>query len=170
MHSRAAEIERKDSGFFVEDGDDLGAGRQQCRECFKYWRELCARSDGLPHRSMIEPYEIPRLLPNFQLVDLFDQGVMKPRYRLAGAVVRELAGRPIMGIYFSDIYDADTYRLTLALYARLVERRLPYYLQARVMFPGRDFITVERLMLPFGDANGDVATIGGVSVVLDGRA
>ena len=154
-------------GFFIEDAAGLGRARPELLEWYAYWCELCARSGGLPCRNMIQPDKIPHLLPHFRIVDLFEDGQMMPRCRLAGAVVNQLAGMEITGKYYRDIYDADTYQLLLDIYARIVERRLPYYLRAAAMFPGRDFINAERLIMPFGDESGAVVTVGGVTVLLD---
>ena len=167
MQPGVKRIARSGEGFFVEDAAGLGQVHSELRECYAYWRELCARSGGLPGRNMIQPDEVPRLLPHFRLIDLFEDGQMMPRCRLAGAVVNQLAGMEITGKYYRDIYDADTYQLLLDIYARIVERRLPYYLRAAAMFPGRDFINAERLIMPFGDESGAVVTVGGVTVLLD---
>lgn len=159
---------RSGEGIFVAEDTNLDGAQPELRECHTYWRELCGRSGGLPHRSMIQPFEIPRLLPHFHLVDLFEDGKMMPRYRLVGSIVSQLAGMAITGKQFSEIYDADSYQFLLDIYVRIVERRLPYYLQAAAMFPGREFINVERLMMPFVDESGAVVTIGGVTALLNG--
>ncbi len=79
---------------FIESVSDLAGAGETVRECYAYWQGLCAAAGGgLPRRSMIDPSAIPSLLPNFRLIDLFENGELMPRYRLVGT-----AGRDVMGI------------------------------------------------------------------------
>ncbi len=77
---------------FIESVSDLAGAGETVRECYAYWQGLCAAAGGgLPRRSMIDPSAIPSLLPNFRLIDLFENGELMPRYRLVGT-----AGRDVM--------------------------------------------------------------------------
>ena len=154
--------DHSNESFFAEDVADLGNALPQVRECYAYWRDLCAHSGGLPHHSMIRPPEIPHLLPYFFLVDLFENGKLMPRFRLGGSFVCQLARTDVKGKRFIDMYDSEPYRRLIDIYARIAERRLPFYLRATSMFPGRGSVDIERIMMPFGDEGGDVVAIGGV--------
>jgi len=165
MADGVKKTDRSSHGFFVERAADLNDALPQSKECYAYWSDLCARLSGkLPHRGMIQPSEIPDLLAHFYLVDLFEDGKMMLRYRLGGSSVCQLSAMEVKGKRFVDIYDAESHQMFLDIYARIVERRLPFYLRAASKLPGRDFLDIERVMMPFGDESGAVVIVGGVVV------
>ncbi len=50
------------------------------------------------------------------------------------------------------------------MYRQFIARRLPLYFVGPVLIENRSFINTERLMLPLGDAKGDVVGLCGVTV------
>ena len=66
------------------------------QQIYDYW---CAhaRADGTVLRSSIRPAEIPRLLPNISLIEIFHQP-LRFRYRLAGSMLREIYDRDMTGL------------------------------------------------------------------------
>jgi hypothetical protein len=150
---------------FVESAGDLAGAGAMVRDCYEYWRDLSEQAAGqLPRRSMIDPLAIPGMLPNFRLIDLFEDGVLMPRYRLVGTAGRDVMGIDPTGKRFIDIYDETTYAKGIAMYRRIIERRLPLYFVGPILLEGRNFISAERLMLPLGDAKGDVVGLFGVTL------
>jgi hypothetical protein len=150
---------------FIERAADLAGTGPVLRKCYDYWCALRAKVDGaLPQRSMIDPAEITGLLAYFRLIDLYEGDVLMPRYRLIGTTGRDVMGIDATGKRFIDLYDAATYEAGLARYRRIMERRLPFYFVGPVTLEGRGFVSTERLMLPLGDAKGDVVGICGVTV------
>jgi hypothetical protein len=154
---------------FIERAEDLAGTGPVLRKCYDYWCSLRALAgDALPRRSMIDPSDITGLLPYFRLVDLYEGDVLMPRYRLIGTTGREVMGIDATGKRFIDLYDAASYATGIARYRRIIERRLPFYFVGPVTLEGRDFISTERLMLPLGDAKGEVVGICGVTVPVGG--
>lgn len=150
---------------FIERAADLDGTGPVLRKCYDYWCTLQARSGGaLPQRSMIDPADITGLLAYFRLIDLYEGGVLMPRYRLIGTSGRDVMGIDATGKRFIDLYDAVTYETGIARYRRIIERRLPFYFVGPVTLEGRGFVSTERLMLPLGDAKGEVVGICGVTV------
>lgn len=150
---------------FIERADDLAGTGPVLRKCYDYWCALQAKAAGaLPQRSMIDPAEITGLLAYFRLVDLYEGDVLMPRYRLIGTTGRDVMGIDATGKRFIDLYDAATYEAGLARYRSIIARRLPFYFVGPVTLEGRNFVSTERLMLPLGDAKGDVVGICGVTV------
>lgn len=156
---------------FIESLADLDHAGATVRDFYQYWRGLIDQAGGdLPQRSMIDPFAIPGMLPNFRLIDLFEDGVLMPRYRLVGTAGRDVMGIDPTGKRFIDLYDETTYVKGIAMYRRIIERRLPLYFVGPVLLENRSFINTERLMMPLADAKGDVVGICGVTVAAPGTA
>jgi hypothetical protein len=154
---------------FIESADDLAGTGPVLRKCYDYWCGLRDRAGGrLPQRAMIDPADITGLLTYFRLVDLYEGDVLMPRYRLIGTGGRDVMGIDATGKRFIDLYDKATYEAGIARYRQIIERRLPFYFVGPVTLEGRGFISTERLMLPLGDAKGDVVGICGVTVAVAG--
>jgi hypothetical protein len=154
---------------FIERAEDLAGAGPVLRKCYDYWCSLRVAAGGaLPQRSMIDPAAITGLLAYFRLVDLYEGDVLMPRYRLIGTTGREVMGIDATGKRFIDLYDAASYATGIARYRAIIERRLPFYFVGPVTLEGRDFISTERLMLPLGDAKGEVVGICGVTVPVGG--
>lgn len=153
---------------FIERVDDLAGTGPVLRKCYGYWCALRDQAGGaLPQRGMIDPVAITGLLAYFRLVDLYEDEVLSPRYRLIGTTGRDVMGVDATGKRFIDLYDAASYETGMARYRRIIERRLPYYFVGPVTLEGRGFISTERLMLPLGDAKGAVVGICGVTVPVE---
>lgn len=156
---------------FIERAADLAGTGPVLRKCYDYWSALRARGDGaLPQRGMIDPADITGLLAYFRLVDLYEGTELMPRYRLIGTSGRDVMGLDATGKRFIDLYDAASYATGIARYRQIIERRLPLYFVGPVTLEGRGFISTERLMLPLGDAKGDVVGICGVTVPVGATA
>ena len=89
-----------------------------------YWRSKCA-ADRLPSRAMIDPAEIPRLLPYLVMAEI-ERDPMRVRYRLVGTQVVESNGVDFTNRYLDEC-DFAVEALLLECYRRLVETRAPIF-------------------------------------------
>ena len=89
-----------------------------------YWRSKCA-ADRLPSRAMIDPVEIPRLLPYLVMAEI-ERNPMRVRYRLVGTQVVESNGVDFTNRYLDECNFAVE-ALLIQCYRRLVETRAPVF-------------------------------------------
>ncbi len=67
---------------------------------YEYWRSKCG-ARAMPRRRDIDPTEIPRLLPNLQIVEIVGTRI---RYRLAGTAIVEAYGEELAGKYIDEMF------------------------------------------------------------------
>lgn len=96
-----------------------------CRDGLRYWREL--QSAGpLPARDAVDPAAIRALLPYTYMVDVLDPGA-DFRYRLVGTDIVAHTPRDNTGLRLSEIDSQGTQKQLAALYASVVDRKLPLF-------------------------------------------
>lgn len=121
------------------------------RRIFEYWSSK-RRGSELPSRSDIDPVDLPpKLLPDISLVTVSHQedGERVFRFRLVGTNVVRNCGIDVTGRVFEDIFrDARDLSVERSYYNQVVETREASYFQAPVNFPGRDFLSSSRILLP----------------------
>ena len=113
---------------------------------FHYWSGKAA-PDRPPARSAIDPTEIADLIKNLAFLD-FDRDRNDYVFTLAGSRVEEMAGRPLKGVYLSEIVIGSHLAQTLARFAMVMEHGEPHYCQCSLEFLGRPQWAARRLLLP----------------------
>ena len=91
--------------------EELGAFREKIPDSnavalFDYWLSKLS-GDGLPHRSQLDPTEIPRLLTGI-FVEEWDDEHQQSRIRLAGEFHREPDDTSIQGRLVDDLTEGET--------------------------------------------------------------
>jgi hypothetical protein len=116
------------------------------RELFDYWQRSAGQRP-MPARSDLDPFEVPRLLPNIGLIDI-GAGVDDASFRLAGTRLYEIYGREITGRRVGDVFAGDAAQYWRRIHARVVDKGLPLHGVVRGPAPGRDHIILFWLRLP----------------------
>jgi hypothetical protein len=89
-----------------------------------YWRSKCANGPP-PPRAVIDPFEIPRLLPYLVIAEI-EPDPLRVRYRLVGTRVAEANGADYTNRYLDEC-DFAVEPLLLECYRRLIATRAPIF-------------------------------------------
>lgn len=152
----------------VAAAGDLKGTHPKIRAFHAYFQRLREERCALPRFNAIDPVAIPALLPHVILVTLYDGEALRPRYRLTGTAIDRLAGANLSGVCFDRIYGPEALQRHLAHYESMIRDGRPRYWRHRLLLSNRDFIQVERLMLPFSEDGVRVDGIGGLVVEVSG--
>jgi hypothetical protein len=130
-----------------------------------YWRRRC-QGDVLPTRQDIDPIDFGPRLSNLFLVDVTAD---PPRFtvRVAGSKICWMYRVPLTGRVLDDGVAEPALQ---ALYRRLrdvVHTRQPDLGVGNLGWCDRDYLDFEQLTVPLGDADGKVAMVLGMAVMLD---
>ena len=114
-----------------------------------YW--LAARGErALPlRRDFDPPLEIPRLIPNIIIFDVF-QEPLDFRYRLIGTKVRTHLVQDLTGVRMSDIAFQRPPSVIWSHHAWVVENAAPRFMRPPYVGPHKDFLFIEAVILPCG--------------------
>ena len=113
-----------------------------------YWRAIHPET-GLPGRQHFDPIDVPKLLPRIRILDVVGE---PPRFktRLMGTKMRECMGQEHTGKYLDEVF-ADFAESASAFGLNTVVRtgRLNWRRGHPALFSGKEFMTIERVYLPF---------------------
>jgi len=123
-----------------------------------YWRSKRG-SRSMPSRRDIDPVEVPRLLPNLQLIEIVAGG--RWRYRLIGTALVEAFGRDYTGQFPDELFDAPRARSIIETHNAVRHARQPMFLRSRYITTKDVDIVANRLYLPLSDDDRDVNMILG---------
>ncbi len=122
-----------------------------------YWAgKRGARS--MPQRRDIEPGEIPRLLPNLQLIDV--QGDQF-RYRLIGTALVEAFGRDYTGTYAHELFPGPRGDFVRALYRSVRDSGRPLFSRNRYLTTRDVDLIANRLYMPLSEDDHSVGMLLG---------
>jgi len=129
-----------------------------------YWLSL-VRGRAIPAREDLDPLDIPRLVPNLMLVDVF-RDPQRFRFRLVGTRLTELARRDSTGRGLdASLYGDNLGRVLVDLRA-CADTGAPVASLDTAPYLENGWIRAEALLLPFGRPDGTVEMIlEGVDVV-----
>lgn len=135
------------------------------RQAEAYWTALCDET-GVPRRSQVDPRGLSNILQNTFILERVAPRVA--RFRLAGALLEDLAGMDVRGIPFTALFS-DAARVEAG---SLLERvfSAPHVAELRLTqagSPGRSAGEGRMLLLPLATDDGEIARALGV-LVADG--
>ncbi len=148
----------------VKKNDNRGGGRMESQfgderlaRLYRYWWQK--RGDGVaPHRSDLNPAEIPDLLPIVHLIDVRWEP-LSFRHRLVGTEIVEWLERDVTGKdVTADLYGSHATGL-LATLEQLAKEVRPFRRRTRLYWHRRDWLTIETAELPLIDDQGRTAMI-----------
>jgi hypothetical protein len=131
------------------------------RQLMDYWRQVHPAGGGLPGRQHVDPSAIAGLLPQLFLVDV-ERTPLRFKYRLVGSDYVQMMDRDLTGEYLDEVHPGF-HGLILQQYVDTVEQRRPAYRKGPVMYANarKDYLTVERLVVPLARNGVDVDMILG---------
>jgi len=128
-----------------------GLASESLRRLRDYWLGRRGRR-RMPARKDIDPLDIPKLLPKLVLTDVLHEP-LRLRYRLIGTFVTDLAGRNATGRWLDEALYGERTDDMLWAYRRCVADRAPVAVREQVQFVAKDWLTIEALLLPCGEAD-----------------
>lgn len=124
---------------------------------YRYWSSKTV-SGRPPTKVAIDPTEIRDLIKNVAFLD-FDPARNDFLFTLAGSKVEEIVGRPLRGIYLSEIVPASFWDHTQARFRAVIEEREPHYCQCSLEYLGRPRRAARRLLLPLSRDGRDLDSL-----------
>jgi hypothetical protein len=132
------------------------------REFFDYWKSKSVNG-RLPGRQDIDPLEMRRFLPHLMLLDVVrEHADIRFRFRLFGTGLLTLWKADFTGLWLDEVLPRAGYRDVHTDLLDIVSARQPRHGMRRLVFPGRDMITHERLMLPLASDGESVDLLMGL--------
>lgn len=132
----------------------------------RYCQKLM-RGKALPVWQDFSPAALPWLMGHMFAVDVVDGGA-DYRYRSYGVLMPEIFGYDLRDKLVSEAPDADFRAATQASYGEVVREKRPVAYKVELSWPDGGRYTAEYLLVPFGDADGNVSVIlGGVRPALE---
>lgn len=157
------------TGWSVVRAADTGAGwHPHIRTLLFYWYQRCT-ADRLPSRAMIDPADLPNLLPHMWMLDV-QRAPWRFRYRLAGTGFTAALGRDVTHRWYDEVrplaYTANRTRLiTVARDGVPTWRRGPMPIEDENGDPlPAGWQDVENLMLPLAGDGINVDIVMGLAV------
>lgn len=137
------------------------------RAAFAYWAGK-APSGRLPGRQHIDPIEMRAFLPHIALLGV-ERGGKTPRFRVrvAGTAVVTAMGGDVTGRYLDEYLQPGQAAPTLDRLTELLTSRQPYFIQTRMLRQQREFVLIQRLILPLA-ADGETVDMILTCAVADG--
>ena len=133
------------------------------RAIHDYWKSVHPEGGGLPGRQHIDPVDIPNLLPNIWLIDVY-RNPYRFRFRLLGTQVVDYAGEDNTGKWFDErMPDFDP-----SVFINVVENKVPSWSRGRsAMRPEKNYYELERVRFPLATDGETVDMILALTVPFD---
>jgi hypothetical protein len=128
--------------------------------CFaRFYQGLC-REDALPQREDFRPSDVPWIVGRLYIADVIDGGA-DYRYRLFGTHLQAVFGADLSGKRLSDLELAGRLADTRADFDEVAATRRPVFRTGLLVWPNRQTIGFERVMVPLAGPDGAVSLILG---------
>ena len=118
------------------------------RQVVEYWLSIHP-TRGLPGRQHFDPIEIPDLLANIRLLDVF-RNPLRFKTRLMGTVLHDFFGQEQTGLWMDECF-ADFHRSKMFKdLTDIIETPQPRWRRGHpTLNYEKSFVTVDRVYLPF---------------------
>ena len=121
-----------------------------------YWSNL-RNGTAIPSRAALDPMDITQLLPNVFLCKIHIDGErVGVRFGVHGTRVAEIVGKDLTGKWLADVLPSDRAQAVGRAIVLSTQEGLPVRQRFFNRFPNREFMLVDRTILPLADANGAV--------------
>lgn len=115
---------------------------------YAYWRSIHPAGGGLPGRQHFDPIDIPELLPNLWMIDVF-RAPLRFRFRLIGTEIVKFSGRDVTGLWLDEFFENYRESEAFRFHRRVAESGRPAYRRGGLLFdPAGSRLDAERLYLP----------------------
>jgi hypothetical protein len=136
------------------------------RRLYDYWRSAHPRSGGLPGRQHLDPCDLAPLLRWIWMMDVH-RDPLRFRYRLLGTEQVNAMGRDFTGRWLDEAHDQFLSSVSHAQYLESVERGEIGYLKGSPPYHvTKDFMQVERLLVPLARNGRDVDILLAITIYL----
>jgi hypothetical protein len=125
----------------------------------------CAAMAGernMPQRRSLDPQEVVWLLGRIFLLDVLEGGA-DYRYRLFGSAMAMVYGEDLTGRRLSELGRDGFESAMRADYDAVVATRAPLFRRGDLLWPGKEYVGVERLLVPLSDDDRTVSMILGAA-------
>jgi hypothetical protein len=145
-----------------------GGPQSPLRQAEAYWTAL-RRGDDVPSRSQIDPRGLENILSNTFVLERIAPGIA--RFRLAGALVNELAGMEVRGMPISAFFTTDARKQLSSAMEHMFDTPAIIELDLQVESPRlRTPREARMLLLPLRSDLGDISRVLGVLVADEGQS
>lgn len=145
----------------------LSFQNQEIREFQNFWNSL-SKTNGIPHRSALDPLSLKAILPNVFIMGVHYDPVPRFTYRLIGTRIVETLGRDATGKPLEDLH-ATTPDVVESL-IETVEARRPMRSFGSVSWVGKDFLNFETGVFPFLTDGDRIGQLAGATIYSSGSA
>jgi hypothetical protein len=114
----------------------------------RYWRRQRG-ARAMPPRRAIDPIEIPRLLPNLQLIEVVEGD--RFRYRLTGTALVTAFGKEYTGKHLDELFAGEELAYAVRVYATVCRERRPVFVRNRYGTTRDVAMVANRLYMPLSD-------------------
>jgi hypothetical protein len=123
--------------------------------------ERLADGQTMPFYRDFRLADVPWMAGKLYMVEVIDGGE-DYRFRVVGEIIARLQCSDCTGKRFSEIDCCPgTTEALRAELDRMLLMREPLYRRGRMIWPGREYIGVERLIVPLADETGDLIVVLG---------
>jgi hypothetical protein len=130
----------------------------------RYWLMKRPQPPTLPGRQHIWPAEIIGLLRNIWLCDVQRQP-LRFRYRLIGSMISYMMEHDATGQWLDDVHPGFMLSPAYTDFMEAVETRAPAYYKGAPMFHlEKDYLWMERLLLPLARDGREVDMLLGITL------
>jgi hypothetical protein len=131
---------------------------------WRYWQSRAPAPHLLPGRQHLVPSEIQGLLRNVFLCDVVREPV-RFRYRLIGSTISSLMERDDTGAWLDEAHPQFAGSVAEAEFVAAAEAARPAYYRGPPTFHmDRDYLWMERLLLPLARNGADVDMLVGITL------
>ncbi|HXP32117.1 MAG TPA: hypothetical protein VN832_13570 [Stellaceae bacterium] len=131
----------------------------------RYWRSIAPHPGDLPSRQHFDPMMVPRLLPWLWLIDVIHDP-LRFKYRLIGTVHVEAAGWNGTGLWLDQAHPKFVDSIAFPQFCAVAnEGVLAFYSGPPTYVIKKDYIKIERLIMPLARNGRDVDMLLGVTVL-----
>jgi hypothetical protein len=131
---------------------------------YDYWQARRPSPGMLPGRQHIKPLELNGLLPHVWLCDV-RRDPLRFRYRILGTAITMAMGKDVTGYWLDDVHESFVSSKAYADFAAAVQAKAPSLYRGRPQFHlHKDYVAIERLLLPLAENGEDVDMLLGLTV------
>jgi len=132
---------------------------------YSYWQSIRPSPEALPGRQHFDPASVRDLLPLIWLIDV-QREPLRFKYRLVGTTHVEAEGCNRTGQWLDEAHERFTASTAYPQFVAVAtEGRVAFYRGPPVYVIKKDYIAIERLILPLAQNGRDVGVLLGMTVL-----
>ncbi|HUN49684.1 MAG TPA: PAS domain-containing protein [Candidatus Sulfotelmatobacter sp.] len=146
-------------------GADLPACDHRLVRLHRYWQSIRPAPEALPGRQHFDPAAVRDLLALIWLIDVH-RAPLRFKYRLVGTVHVDAEGRNPTGLWLDEAHQRFAASSAYPQFvAAATEGRIAFYRGPPAYVIKKDYIAIERLILPLAADGREVDVLLGITVL-----